>query len=91
VDGGVPLLEFSRFKQQFLNRAQRQRLGIDLDQDTAQGIYRDEAALHLEYVAWRSRTGLPLLEPPSDPGSGVVAGPGSGSGVRGAWRRWRGR
>lgn len=59
--------EFARFTQEFGNRPQRRRLGVELDQLEAQAILGDEAALRREYDAWRSRTGRPT-------GDGVAEG-----------------
>jgi hypothetical protein len=58
--------EFERFKQEFRNRAQRLRLGIDLEQDAAHVVFGDDDALYLEYVAWRTRTGRKPLQVPAD-------------------------
>jgi hypothetical protein len=55
--------EYERFKQEFSNRPQRRRLGIDLDQKAACAIAADEQAMQWEYQAWRARTGMPEQVP----------------------------
>jgi hypothetical protein len=54
--------EFERFRQAFRNRAQRRRLGVELEQDAAHIVFGNDEALYLEYVAWRTRTGRAPLE-----------------------------
>ncbi len=71
-------VDFATFKQQFLNRTQRRRLGIELGQDDAGEIYGDDAALRREFAAWQSRKGSPLGSPPVR----VDEAP------RGPWHRW---
>ena len=59
--------EFARFTQEFRNRPQRRRLGVELGQLEAQAILGDEAALRREYDAWRSRTGRPTVDGAAEP------------------------
>jgi hypothetical protein len=57
VDDSFAHFEFERFRQEFKIRVQRRHLGVDINQDAARVIFRDDLALYSEYVAWRSRTG----------------------------------
>jgi hypothetical protein len=57
-------LEFATFTQHFLNRVQRRLLGIDLGQDDAWRIYRDDGALRQEFAAWQTQGGEAALTRP---------------------------
>jgi hypothetical protein len=71
-------IEFATFKQHFLSRVQRSRLGLNIGQDDARVIYDDGPALRREFITWRIRTGHPLVttSPPAEP---APLGP---------WPRW---
>ncbi|WP_143048605.1 hypothetical protein [Frigoribacterium sp. MCBA15_019] len=61
---GIDCYDYERFRQSLLNRAHRQRLGIDLSQEEALDVLSDDAATRQEYAAWRERMGLAPVEPP---------------------------
>jgi hypothetical protein len=88
VDDSFAHFEFERFRQEFKIRVQRRRLGVDITQDAARVIFRDDPALYSEYVAWRSRTGrAPLLVTAPAPSL-----PSPVAATRGCpWARARGR
>jgi hypothetical protein len=71
-------IEFAAFKQHFLSRAQRSRLGLDIGQDDALGIYDDSAALRREFITWQNRSDQPL----------VTTSLPHGQAPSGPWHRW---
>jgi hypothetical protein len=71
-------IEFATFKQHFLSRAQRSRLGLDIGQADARVIYDDGAALRREFITWQNRSDQPR----------VTTSLTRGQAPSGPWHRW---
>jgi hypothetical protein len=78
VTSDVSDIEFAAFKQNFLSRAQRSRLGLDIGQADARVIYDDGAALRREFITWQNRSDQPL----------VSTSLAQGQAQSGPWHRW---